>query len=172
MKSVLTSMVFIILILFSCNQKKKNNTDYSKETYVSTKITGNDISKLKYIEFSLDSKAEKIVENWEGYSELESIVIKIKKGDLSYFKENGEAIATFVKALKEKVPDTINTASVQARITALETKLYKLESLYNLSNYTKDDLKATITEFLESLSNLNLQINKKLEKDSQHIEKP
>ena len=100
------------------------------------------------------------------------MVTKLKKGDLSYFKDNSEAIATFVKDLKGKVPDTINTSSVQARLTAFETKLYKLESVYNLPAYTKDELKTAIKEFLESLSNLNLQINKKLEKDSQHIEKP
>ena len=91
---------------------------------------------------------------------------------MSYFKDNNEAITKLVKELKEKIPDTLNTPSVDARITSLETKIYKLESLYNLSTTSKDELSLLIKEFLESVSNLNLQMNKKLEKDSQIIETP
>jgi len=172
MKPVLLSTFFIILVLFSCNQNKENDTNNSTKDTVLTKITESDISKLKYLEFSLDSKTQRIIEKWEEYLELELIVAKIKKGDLSYLKDNNEVITNFIKDLKNTIPDTINTPSVEARITALETKLYKLESLYNLTTTSKEGLKLTIKEFLEAVSNLNLQMNKKLEKDSRNIEKP
>ena len=158
------------ITLLSCDQQKESNIKISVEVSAPTKITEKDISKLKFLEYSLDVKTEKEIENWTAFKELEDLVIRVKKGDLIYFKDNNEAVTKFVTELKEKIPDTLNTPSVNARITALETKIYKLESLYNLSTTSKDELSLMIKEFLESVSNLHLQMNKKLEKDSQIIE--
>lgn len=172
MKTYFLGAFCISFALLSCDQQKEGNNNITVEVPVPTKITEKDISKLKFLEYSLDLKTEKEIENWAAFKELEDLVVRVKKGDLFYFKDNNEAIIKFVKELKEKVPDTINTPSVNARITALETKIYKLESLYNLSTTSKDELSLMIKEFLESVSNLNLQMNKKLEKDSQIIEFP
>ncbi|NCO63543.1 MAG: hypothetical protein GW839_11140 [Flavobacteriales bacterium] len=169
MKLLLLRFIPIILILFSCSQKKENTIVKTTEQSAITKITAADISKLNFVEFGLDGKTEKAIETWEAYHELALMITDIKKGNLSFFKDNHEAIKTFVKELKENIPDTINTPSVDARITALETKLFKFESIYNLSNNSKEELNTTIKEFLEAVSNLNLQMNKKLEKDSQNI---
>jgi hypothetical protein len=162
----------ISFALISCGQQNKSDNNTSIEEPTLTKISEKDISKFKFLEYSLDIKTEKEIENWTSFKELEDLVTKVKKGDLSYFKDNNEVLSKFVKELKEKIPDTLNTPSVNARITALETKIYKLESLYNLSTTSKDELSLTIKEFLESVSYLNLQMNKKLEKDSQIIETP
>ena len=46
---------------------------------------------------------------------------------------------------------------------------YKLNSTINLMTSTKSELKKSIIDLLEAYSNLNFQINKKFEKDSQNI---
>lgn len=170
--SLFLTRIAIIFIVFSCSQKKQNDHNNDVEKPMTTKLTKNDISKLKFLDYSLDVNTKKVIEKWERFAELELIVADVKKGDLYYFKDNHEAILTFLKELKEKIPDTINTPSVEARITALETKLFKLENVYGLSTTSKNELSSTIKEFLESVSNLNLQMNKKLEKDSRNIQKP
>ena len=172
MRTYFLGAFYISIALLSCGQQKESDHNVSIEASVSTKISEKDISQFKFLEYSLDIKTEKEIENWTSFKELEDLVIRVKKGDLSYFKDNNEAITKLVKELKEKIPDTLNTPSVDARITSLETKIYKLESLYNLSTTSKDELSLLIKEFLESVSNLNLQMNKKLEKDSQIIETP
>jgi len=172
MRTYFLGAFYISIALLSCGQQKESDHNVSIEASVPTKISEKDISQFKFLEYSLDIKTEKEIENWTSFKELEDLVIRVKKGDLSYFKDNNEAITKLVKELKEKIPDTLNTPSVNARITSLETKIYKLESLYNLSTTSKDELSLLIKEFLESVSNLNLQMNKKLEKDSQIIETP
>ena len=172
MRTYFLGAFYISIALLSCGQQKESDHNVSIEASVSTKISEKDISQFKFLEYSLDIKTKKEIENWTSFKELEDVVIRVKKGDLSYFKDNNEVITKFVNELKEKIPDTLNTPSVNARITALETKIYKLESLYNLSTTSKDELSLMIKEFLESMSNLNLQMNKKLEKDSQIIETP
>jgi len=57
-------------------------------------------------------------------------------------------------------------------LIALETKIYKLESAISLSNTTTKTLMSSIKEVLVSFSNLNLQMNKKIERESQKIKKP
>jgi len=169
MRSLLLSIICLFFSLLSCNQKKES--DVPVQVMVPTKkLTESDISKLKYLDYGLDIKTEKAIESWEKYKELDEIINKVKKGNLSFFKDNNEAIKKFLKEFKEKIPDTINTPSVAARITALETKLYKLEGINSLSTTTKEELSSTIKEFLESFSNLNLQMNKKMEKDSQIVD--
>ena len=54
----------------------------------------------------------------------------------------------------------------------METKFLKLESLVNLSTTSKTELIANIQDFLIAFSNLNLQMNKKIENDNIIIERP
>ena len=84
------------------------------------------------MEYILDVKTENAIKDWLKYKDLEDLVENVKKGDLSYFNDNKKGIKTFLEELTKTIPDTVNTPSVTARITALETKLYKLESLSNL----------------------------------------
>ncbi len=166
------TVLSLFIIFFSCKQKQETNFEDDKDKTTINNITEKDISKLKYIEFTLDEKTEKAIENWNDYKELQIIVTNVKKGDLSYFDNDGDPIAELIKNAKKTIPTTVNTNPTLARITVLETKLYKLESLSSLSSTRKGELKEAIREFLESFSNLNFQMNKKIEKDNNKIEKP
>jgi hypothetical protein len=172
MNNALLRFLLITLLLVSCKQSTDNGTLNSKFEQTNSQITESDISKLELLEYELDVKTKKAIESWEQYKELINIISKLEKGNSLYFKNNKEVTTSFLKDLKDKIPDTINTPSVSARLMALETKFLKLESLYNLSSTSKDELLQSIKEFLESFSNLNLQMNKKLEKESQIIENP
>ena len=146
-----------------------SNNDNKKSNQI---ITQTDIAKLKYIDFRLDTKAEKLIETWDAYNQLQELIKNVKLADFSGLKENNKVLKTLIKDLNKKSPSSLKSPSISARIMVLETKLFKLESLVNLSNINKKELGATIKELLLAFSNLNFQINKKLEKDSQNIEKP
>lgn len=66
----------------------------------------------------------------------------------------------------------MNSDATLARISALETHLYKLKSLANLESTSKDELLLTIKDFLISFSNFNFQMNQKIEADGINIAKP
>ncbi|MBU3820438.1 hypothetical protein KO566_00065 [Flavobacteriaceae bacterium XHP0103] len=167
--------ILSILLLLSC---KHTNTEVTEETTDnatnSKAITERDISQLNYLDFSVDEKVMPIVEPWQEYVQLSEIINNVKTADLSYFKTDGaeENLKNLLTGFKENIPDTINTPSISARITVVETALFKTESISNLSNTKKEELVNTLKELLESFSNLNFQMNKKLEKDSRNIEKP
>jgi hypothetical protein len=166
-------MVSILVVVFSCKKAAQNNTQDADAADKSQTITEKDISKFKYLDFTIDEKAQPLIEPWQPYKQLEDIMVNVKKGDLSYFKADAKKnLKTLLTDMREHIPDTLNTPSILARIAVVETTLYKTESLSNLSTTKKETLANTLKELLVSFSNLNFQINKKLEKDSQVIEKP
>ena len=167
--------VFAILISLSCKQTHKEVAEQTTDNNPNSKtITEKDISQINFLDFSVDDKVRPFVETWQEYAQLSEIINNVKAGDLSYFKIDGakENLTNLLTEFKENIPDTINTPPVSARITVVETILFKTESLYNLSTTQKEQLLSTLKELLESFSNLNFQMNKKLEKDSRNIEKP
>lgn len=166
------ALVSMFTIFFSCKQTKEDTLAENTNGNTTQEITEKDLSNLDFIEFALDPKTEQVIEDWQEYYQLQDVIINVKKGDLSFFSDNKKGIKVLFHELLENIPDEVNSPATLARILALKTKLYKLESLSNLTTTSKEELKETIKEFLESFSNLNFQMNKKIEKDNQNIEKP
>ena len=175
-KGELKMRVLLILgVLFCClscaKQEESNVLNEIQEDTVS-QITKEDISKLNFREFILDAKAEKSLESWQKYYELDNIINNVNQANLTFFKNNNEILIAFIDDLKGTTPEVIDTPLIMARLVVLETKIFKLEGVVNLSNPSKKEVLSVIKECLSAFSNLNLQINKKFEKDSQNIQKP
>ncbi len=166
------SILIVFVLFFSCKKTVSENTENNTSENVNQDITESDIAKLNFIDFILDEKTEKAIEEWVEYYQLQEVIANVKKGDLSFFNDNKKIITTLLKDLKINIPKKVNISATLARIQVLETKLLKLESLSNLTTTNKEELNNTIKEFFESFSNLNFQMNKKLEKDSRNIQKP
>lgn len=165
-------LLSFLLILLSCSQnKQKYNSDISQENQ-NDFLSKEDIATLKYTDYALDSKAYKEQSAWPKYGELEVLVNDVKNANLSFFKDNKDVLKSFLEDLKATTPEKINTPAIQARLKVIETMTYKLEDQLMLSQPKKDDMLNSIKGFLEAFSNLNFQINKKLERDSQNIQKP
>lgn len=167
----LSLAIITLLVLFqSC--KKTQETEPNNETTKSQELTEKEVSKIKYADFLLDEKTLVYTEVWEEYNQLQEILDNFKKADLSFLLENKEVVTSTLKDLKVNIPEPLNTPSITARIHAFETKFLKLESLSNLSSTSKEELLACIKDVLIAFSNLNLQLNKKVEFDNLDIQKP
>lgn len=163
----------MLLMVLSCQRTGQTPTDENGTTDLKHVVTEKDIQQLNYVDFSLDDRVIPIVEPWKPFNQLQTIIDNTKKGDISYFKTDGKKnLKTLISDLRKSIPDTLNTSSIIARIRVMETKLFKAESLANLSTTKKQDLLESLKEVLVSYSNLNFQLNKKMENDSQNIERP
>jgi len=166
--------ISFLMVLLVCSCQSSNNEvseDDTKEN-VSEILTKKDVQSVKYIEFVADAKVQKVIGSWEKYTELQKVILDVKAANLSFFRDNNEILTVLIDELKTTIPEMVNTPQVMARIIALETTLYKLESNVNLSNAKKETVLSAVKELLLAFSNLNLQMNKKLEKESQNIQKP
>ncbi|MFI0428713.1 hypothetical protein [Mariniflexile sp. HMF6888] len=166
------SILCFLVVAFSCKKNQEQGETILDKTNDSLEIKAKDISKIKYTDYILDSKAEDVTINWNAYKQLQEVIVHVKKADLSFFYNNTKEVKELLTNLKQNIPSDINNPSILARISALETKLLKLESLSNLSTTSKEELLENIKDLLVAFSNLNLQINKKIEGDNIIIEKP
>lgn len=165
--------VLSFLLLFSaCKKTQEIASEAQIEQTKSEEITELDVSKLKYIEYALDSKTEDIVADWDEYIQVQDLVADIKKGDLTFFDDSKETVKLLLRELKDNIPEEVSSSSITARVLVLETKILKLESLTNLSTTSKEELLETIKEFFVSFYTLSFQMNKKVEFDNRSIERP
>ena len=163
----------ILFLNFSCN----SNTESSKKTLQELnsenfKVLAKDIDNIKYTEFALSNLSENATENWLKFHELQEEIAILKKGELSFFKNDKTILESLITDLKNEIPKDLNTLSILVRLSVLETAIFKLEGISSLSNVNKEVILNAIKDVLVSNSNVILQMNKKLEKDSQNIEKP
>ena len=68
----------LITILMSC--KKTQDDTLLEHKNVSKEITEKDLSKLDFIEFTLDVKTKKAIEDWQAYNQLQDVITNVKKG--------------------------------------------------------------------------------------------
>lgn len=169
--------ILIGFLLFSAcekeaSQKPESSNPENTETTQVVRITKKEVEAIDFLDYGLSSTVKNAVIDWNNYTELQSLIASINNGDLSYFESDDEVMASFIKELKSGIPEKVKNQSVMARLTALETKFYKLKSAIKITNTLKEELTLSIKEFFEACSNLNLQMNKKLEKETQDISKP
>ena len=136
------------------------------------KITEKDISDLKYTEYVLSDMAEIATKDWLKFGELNNQIELLKTADLSFFADDITLLEGFLNDLESEIPETLGETSILVRLSALKTALYKFEGSASLQRESKEAVMQSILDVLVAHSNLIFQINKKLEKDAQNIEKP
>jgi hypothetical protein len=164
----------IILVLnLSCDKTKTASKDTTQDISTETfRVTAKDIDHLKYTEFALSNLSDHATKNWLKFQELQEEILILKKGDLSFFKDDKSIVESLITDLKKEIPEELNTPPILARLAVLESTTYKLQGVTQLNNVSKELLLKAIEEVLVANSNVILQMNKKFEKDAQGIAKP
>ena len=168
--------LYYILVILSfnmgCNKSAHQKTD---ETFVQTEnikdITPKDIESLTYYDYGLSEDSQKALEGWQNYQELDKQIGYIRNADFSFFEAEQSVLKTFIVEFNEEMPASIKTAPILSRITAMETMMLKLNSLLRLDNIDKATRLNAVRDFLTTMSNLNLQINKKFELEANLVKK-
>lgn len=155
----------MLVVVMSCGDKKTSQTTKTEVVNQKEVITQKAIENFRFSDYALSSKGEKEVANWSKYQELAIQVSYLRKADLSFFNGEKKLLQGFIDTLKRNIPDTLNTNAIVSRTTIVETTLMRLNDDLILDNIP-DSLKLqSVKEVLVAFSNLNYQINKKLEKD-------
>jgi len=172
MRRSFSYIIFFLISIFGCNNASvQQSKEIDETTKTSKAIIENDIESFRFDDYSLSNDSKKALENWQKYWELNEQIDYLKKVDFSFFDGEKAILKAFLNDFKTEMPEDIKTAPILSRITALETKLLKLNSTLRLDNVDKNERLTAIKEFLVSVSNLNLQINKKFELDANLVDK-
>ncbi len=160
-------------MIVACNDQQGQNTvNADSDKQKTQRINEEDIANLKYTEYVLSASATEAVADWQTYQELMMQMDYLKKADFSFFNGETELMSNFIKDLRLGMPSGVSKPSIVERLVVVETKLQKLHSTLKLSNNSKEETLTNIKELLVANSNLNFQMNKKFELESQIIEDP
>ncbi|MFD1062457.1 hypothetical protein ACFQ1Q_04300 [Winogradskyella litorisediminis] len=169
----LLKLSILLMLVINCDGKTKteekavdNNKQKKKE------ITAKAIEQFKYNDYVLSSDGEKAVRDWSLFQELSTQTSYLKSADITFFTDKKDTLKVFLDSLKSTVPSVINTEPVNARLSALETKLLKLNNDLVLDNYSTESKLTSIKEYLVANSNLIFVINKKIEFDKNDVGRP
>ena len=161
------------LILISCNDDKSiTETSATETTNQKNAITTKAIENFKYTDYALSNNAEKVTANWEQYQELAIQISYLKKADLSFFNGDKQLLKTAINEFVATVPEELRTNPILSRTIIIETTLLKLNENLTIDNIDGRSKLMGVRDVLESFSNLNYQINKKLERDMYDKIKP
>ncbi|NRD18419.1 hypothetical protein HNV08_00040 [Winogradskyella eckloniae] len=164
------SYVVVMLISFmiiSCGDEKKITTEevIIENDNLNNKITAKTIESIDYKDYALSPEAELEVSSWAPYQELSKQIEFLKKGDFSFFNDEIEPLQKFIDGFKASLPNTFNTNPILSRNVIIETSLLKLNEYLTLDNISRKDKLLGIKDVFVAFSNLNYQLNKKLERD-------
>ncbi|WP_299120940.1 hypothetical protein [uncultured Winogradskyella sp.] len=160
---VLSIFCFVFL---SCGDDKSTvEVVETEKTNQKPIITEKAIENFEYKDYALSSESEDAIAEWENYQELAIQISYLKKADLSFFNSDKEELKEFINDFKTATPKQFLVNPIISRTAILETMLLKLNENLTLDNIDGADKLQSVKEVLVAFSNLNYQINKKLEYD-------
>jgi hypothetical protein len=153
------------LLLINCNDNKQSITDEIDTKNKKIEITAKAIENFNYTDYALSSNGEIEVADWGKYQELAIQIDYLRKADLSFFNGDKEPLKKFIDEFKISCPVNLQTNPITSRVVIIETSLLKLNENLTIDNIDLSLKLMSVKEVLEAFSNLNYQINKKLERD-------
>lgn len=162
------SGLFLFLVfVFSCENAKNSRTEAEETLQDQTvEISEKKIEELQYLDYALSAEATAEVLEWSMFQELQTQMNYLKKADLSFFTSDRKTLDSLMLNLSSQTPEKLMTKPILSRINVVKTKVLKLHSNLTLDNVATEVKIESIKELLQAASNLNLQINKKLEFDT------
>ena len=170
----LFNFLLIITLLFSACKKESEDAvvDDSVTVIDTLLLTKKDIKKITYQDIAIDAKANTVMSNWKAYLDVANGIQNLFIPDFTFFNADVDLFNSTIKDLEETIPEAINTQAIKARVLVLKTMLLKFQEIETLKTSTKKEKLVAMRQVFFAQSNLNLQINKKIEKDNQVIVKP
>ena len=167
MKIISVILLLCCVMVLSCGDDKssESQTESIENTNQNAKITAKTIENIDYKDYALSPESEKMIVTWEKYQELAMQINYLKKADFSFFNGDKELLKKFIDEFKSQIPEEVKTNPTMSRIAIIETSLLKLNENLTIDNIERKDKITGIKDVFVAFSNLNYQINRKLERD-------
>ena len=158
--------IFCFMLMSCGDGKSTTEVIDSKNTTQKLTITAKAIENFDYADYALSTDSEAALSSWEKYQELAIQISYLKKSDLSFFNGDKDVLKKFIGEFKTATPiQFLDNNPIISRMVILETMLLKLNENLTIDNIDGSVKLLSIKEVLIAFSNLNYQINKKLERD-------
>ena len=170
MRIILTSVLLLVFLILSCKKKETISANKNQTTFNSQVISLDDIKALGVKEEPLDKMVkDSVFTHWKSYQEILTQTTYVRQADLAFFESDLKGISELIKPFTDSIPNCFNTKGIASRSKAVASYIYKMHSTLKLKSLSKTERLGVVKSYLESVSNLNYQLNKKFEYDQYNV---
>ena len=112
----------------------------------------------------LSADVTRMVDPWTGFEGITQDIDQLNNASIATIKENSEVWVTSTTEMLEKIPDSLKSKPIEARVTILYTKANTLKQEASKRNVDTAAVKKEATEFYNAFQDLKLQLNLKYQK--------
>ena len=161
----------VLILVFCCKKTKQEDNIANDFTSNSQTITIEDINSLGVVKQPLDQVVkDSIFSSWKAYHQILTQTDFINKADLAFFESDLKSISKLMKPSNDSIPLCFNTNGIVSRAKVVTSFIYKMHSTLKLKSISKKERLDVVKSYMESVTNLNYQLNKKFEYDSYNID--
>lgn len=166
----IVSVLLLFLVLGSCDRQGDNDKALTGEEEIDTTIYQRTI-RVPDEEVALLPEAREITMNWLAYLTAQSEIENFGTYTVNDVISNATPIAEIMDNLKQSVPDSLKTNSIQTRVSVLYTKAKVLEHMAKRRSDKPEAIRATAEELPVDFNNFKIQINELFLKTLEDFEK-
>ena len=154
---LIKKIIFLVLliIVFSCDKAvSKRNIEVARDSLVSNTL------KVNYPVAKLNSKAKKLVENWDEYQNIEELLKQYQHITTNMALLNAKELSVLSKQLKDSIRvEQLNIPAVKIRLNVLHNETLRLADMETIPSITESEVIEEKNNILDAYSALNLKIN-------------
>ena len=154
---LIKKIIFLVLliIVFSCDKAvSKRNIEVARDSLVSNTL------KVNYPVAKLNSKAKKLVENWDEYQNIEELLKQYQHITTNMALLNAKELSVLSKQLKDSIRiEQLKIPAVKIRLNVLHNETLRLADMETIPSITESEVIEENNNILDAYSALNLKIN-------------
>ena len=161
----------VLILVFCCNKRKQQSNITDGFTSNKQIITVEDINALGVTEEPLDlAVKDSIFSSWKAYHQILTQTDFIKQADIAFFESDLKSISKLMKPFNDSIPKCFDTNGIVSRTKVVSSFIYKMHSTLKLKSVSKKERLDVVKSYMESVTHLNYQLNKKFEYDSYNVD--
>ena len=149
-------ILFLLIGSFAC--KKEQKSTVQSDNLMNTEAFQQKLE-IKEQNIALASDARTYALEWVAYITAQNEIERLEKASVGEIAQNSKAIAQIMTSLKNSVPDSLQSISVNARLNVVNTKAQLLEQLAARRKKDPRLIAQTAEELHLEFSNLKIQLN-------------
>ncbi|HEX9152425.1 MAG TPA: hypothetical protein VF842_10105 [Flavobacterium sp.] len=171
MKYNITVFLFLIFILFSCqNDNQKRIAENKKEIKKRELIFKNIEKGWTFYDTPITEASEKSIATWNELRMFLAELAQKPKKTIGAFQQKSKELSKKVMALNENIPVEFNKPQIKSRISTLITKVRLLDLFIHLDNIPDKKVTLLVSEINLELVSLQRQMDKIVEKNKIPVE--
>jgi len=151
------SILLFLIIALSC---KKENTINTEKNIVKDTINLKDKKKIRSIGEVLNPEAQKSVQDWEAYQNLDKLLTTFYSISPNEALTSSEELTKITQQLKDSIKiDRYKQADIAIRINVLHNNALRLTDMTTITTIKSTEIQHEIQHILDAFSALNSKIN-------------